>query len=224
MGQRKKIGPRIDEGVWQAFRNYVEEKHGGTKNVLSHELETALRNHMEPDNGPDQFQVIEDELNRLNQEIREMKADGAGPAPTASDADSTDTHRDGTAVSKDERDGGSDRIQDRPHPKASRHDKIRWLAQQARQTADDQMLPRPKIRKIVQDEYNFSDDRIDQYVEAVIDHLGAEANPMAPTSATLVWGDRLDERREAAEDQERDHVEGKLDAISSGKPRGPEDD
>lgn len=81
-GERKKVGPHVDAELWDAFRNLVIEKHGGTSKVLGSELEKALvlfiRYH-EPEHEPDPERADPDEkLQEINQRLRniERKMDG----------------------------------------------------------------------------------------------------------------------------------------------------
>lgn len=46
---RKKMGVSIDEDTWKLFKEWVKDKHGYERGILSKEVEIALRIHMNPD-------------------------------------------------------------------------------------------------------------------------------------------------------------------------------
>lgn len=46
---RKKLGISIDEDTWKLFKEWVKDKHGYERGILSKEVEIALRIHMNPD-------------------------------------------------------------------------------------------------------------------------------------------------------------------------------
>ena len=81
------IGPRIDRGVWEQFKETVKQKHGKTSGVTAEEVEKALRRHMQND----PLQHIDDRLRRVEDALdvdRPTGADGAvGERETVSKAD-----------------------------------------------------------------------------------------------------------------------------------------
>jgi len=174
MSGKKKIGTRVDEDVWERFRQFVKDRHGGTRGLLSWELEKALQERMASERGPDRMQRIEDELARLNTMLAESKADGAGvptPAPAADGRTHTQTA-----------DGDHD-PDDPPHAKASTQEKRDWLVAEVRRRATDQTFSEPAIRKVIDDTWGFDDRTAGPMVDAVIERLGAGFDD----EGRLVW-------------------------------------
>lgn len=61
----KQIGVRVDESLWQEFRDDVEQRHGRVNGHLASEVETALREYLDASHGGD----INDRLARLESQI-----------------------------------------------------------------------------------------------------------------------------------------------------------
>lgn len=61
-------GTRIDESLWQAFRNDVEDRHGTVRGHLRSELENALREYIEASKGGD----MNDRLRRLENTVERI--------------------------------------------------------------------------------------------------------------------------------------------------------
>lgn len=61
-------GTRIDEDVWQAFRNEVKRKRDGVRGHLRSELENALREYVEGSKGGD----TNDRLRRLENTVEQI--------------------------------------------------------------------------------------------------------------------------------------------------------
>lgn len=71
---RVQPGCKVDEDVWQRFRQDVRERHGGVRGHLRAELETALREYIDASRGGD----LNDRLARLEQRIEQLDTDGGG--------------------------------------------------------------------------------------------------------------------------------------------------
>jgi len=70
----KQIGVRVDESLWQEFRDDVAERKGGVKGHLRSEVETALREYINASEGGDthdRLTEIEGQLDELTALVRE---------------------------------------------------------------------------------------------------------------------------------------------------------
>lgn len=66
----KQIGVRVDEQLWQQFREDVKERNGRVNGHLASEVETALREYMDASHGGD----MNDRLARLEHQIENIAA------------------------------------------------------------------------------------------------------------------------------------------------------
>jgi len=185
MAETTKIGVEIDEQVWEQFRQDVKTRRGRVRGVLGNEVETALRKQMlatEGGDAIDHMKRIEDKLDT----VIEAEADGSGgtvvEAPSAPAPDS------------------------KPKPNATRHEKVRYLMDEMGLDSSGGSIHREAVRNVIQEEYEFSDGTIDDYVEAIITRLDAVPDP--EIDGMFIWGDEEDERYDevdanAAEEMER---------------------
>lgn len=73
MGSKKKIGVRIDEDLWEAFKQHIQDKYGMTRGVTGRELETAIRNYINAEHPSDELARIENELSHVNKNVAEIR-------------------------------------------------------------------------------------------------------------------------------------------------------
>lgn len=66
----KQIGVRVDEQLWQQFRDDVKERNGRVNGHLASEVETALREYLDASHGGD----VNDRLARLEHQIENIAA------------------------------------------------------------------------------------------------------------------------------------------------------
>jgi len=64
------IGARVDEQLWEQFRQDVKERHGRVNGHLSSEVETALREYMDASHGGD----VNDRLARIESQLDNLAA------------------------------------------------------------------------------------------------------------------------------------------------------
>jgi hypothetical protein len=67
--QTKQVGVRVDEGLWQSFRDDVKRRNGAVKGHLRSELEAAIREYMEASHGGD----ANDKLTRIETRLDEIE-------------------------------------------------------------------------------------------------------------------------------------------------------
>lgn len=60
-GETTQLGARVDSGVWEQFKDFVQNKHGKSSGVTSKEVEDALIRHM----GQSELQHVDDRLRRI---------------------------------------------------------------------------------------------------------------------------------------------------------------
>ncbi|UXF50261.1 hypothetical protein 7865G3C9_29 [Haloquadratum phage sp.] len=197
MGNKKKQPTPIDEQTYERFKNYVKDVHGHTRGHLKTEIENALRDYMQSDAGEKQLTRIEDDVatavNMLSTIQRQSDSDGGSPAPTVSD-------------------GESARARDLNKPRANqpRKDKLDYLLTKLlRENPCDRQsgeLPKSDFTEIIQTEYDFSEDTVEEYKSKLIDRLDAEEHPRH--GVTVAWGKRysdiVDDLREKADEEMTD--------------------
>ena len=100
MSDRVQPGGRVDEQVYEKFKQFVRDRHGTTRGVLGEELEKAMRQRMNAERGNDQLTRIENDVATIKAQLAEIEADGgetvsrtphepSGPRPTPSDGENT---------------------------------------------------------------------------------------------------------------------------------------
>ena len=186
MSDEVQPGVRIDEDLWEEFKKTVEEQHGRVYGNLRRELENAIKEYIRSDETPTDRKILK-RLQRIESHVAAGATDGEGPpTPTSSEAENTHTHREPENISVDEK----------PSAKSSRDKKVAWLAQRAQEelsnisvTNESQPVPEKKLREIVESEYSFREDTIDEYVMALREHFGLEyETPQSrlPNQTTMV--------------------------------------
>jgi hypothetical protein len=182
MPDRVQPGARIDESLWQEFREEVEAKCGGSRGHLRNELERALLEYIE--SGDNNSVEINKRLERIEDAVGAVPTDGGS---IASEAENTHTDE-----------SSNDTLEDRPRAKASRDKKRRWLCQRVEQEWGDspEQLSRSDLIELVKDEYQFRSDTTKSYIDGIVDHFGLVSHPN--TDAVLVTEET---RREMLEEQ-----------------------
>jgi hypothetical protein len=162
---RKQIGPRLDSVLWDEFVDWVEERHGSVRGVLGEELEIAIRQRMDTDDREVEaadIHRIDARLERIEQAVDVAQSDGGV------DSRSGDPHTHTKCADPHEK----------PHAKAPRENKIRWLASRVYEEYDcdagtpPRMLPKSEIVDLVVEKYSFGSEVCEEHVDGVIDYLG----------------------------------------------------
>jgi hypothetical protein len=156
-------GTKVDEDVWNWFREEVERRRGGTRGHLRNELEAALRGYIQ---GADATPAdIDARLQRIEAAVGVAPTDGGA---TTSEADNTHTHR-----------TDPDPIEEKPNAKAPRDRKTRYLAHCVTDNLGDdfEQCPRSILITTVRDEYGFRSDTAEGYVKELVDHFGLVDHP-----------------------------------------------
>lgn len=65
----KQIGVRVNAELWRSFRQDVQDRHGGIRGHLKHEVESALREYMDASHGGD----VNDRLTRIESELQTIR-------------------------------------------------------------------------------------------------------------------------------------------------------
>lgn len=191
MGKDVKQPTPIDAEEYEKFKQFVKEVHGRTRGHLATELENALRQYREGYYGGNQLQRIEDDMAAIKAMMANETADGSGTPATVSNDESTHAR-------------STDKI-DKPAPNQPRGEKVKWLVQEVIDrnniTNDSGQIARVTCRKVVEDNYSFSDDRMVDYVDTVfdeiIDEFDAEIHPQ--NDKLFLWGEPLQEAKEIAQ-------------------------
>lgn len=177
MGNKKKIGVRVDEDVYERFVSFVEDTHGRTHGVIGSELESALLNYMNGDEG-DALRRIEEDVSSINAGVADLvqridrierqaegvEADGGGG--TLSNAR---THTHTTDVDED------DTFDEPPGPKAPKSTKVEYLFDDFDLPADAMVTRVAAIRKKIDKTWSFGDRATEDLVERFFDKYHAKA-------------------------------------------------
>jgi len=175
MGKETTQTTPIDAEEYERFKAFVQDTHGQIRGNLKRELENALREYRTSANGQDQLTRIENELATLKAVVAESEADGGEVVATPSEANST-----------------RPRKSDKPAPNQPRKDKVEYLLSEVLSLYSTinrdsgQVAPR-EIRNIVESNYNFADERIDEYVDLIVSELDAQEHPRH--GKTYLWGE-----------------------------------
>ena len=168
---RTKIGPKVDERVYERFVNHVEEKHGMTRGVLGMEVENALRRYME---------VPEDErvLSKVSRDLDVIKdavgaeADGGRVVADEADpagSDAAHTHTESVCTNDDI---DTDEV---PHKKASKADKADYIFDAVTVDVDGLVVNANVFRKKISDTWGFGDRATGDIIRQICDRYHAKA-------------------------------------------------
>ena len=189
MGKQVQPGAKVDAQTYERFRQFVEDHHGKTRGSLGDELERAMKQRMEDANGPDRLARIENDLATLKAQLADAESDGGTTAPTPSPA--ADTHaRDSAKPAANQ-------------PRATKYEYLigeLFAGDRPESPSGGQLAPKT-IRGVVTDNYDVDDAIVDEWVTGIQKRLGREydAEPHPVHGQTLVWGEKLDDLREADE-------------------------
>lgn len=189
-------GTEIDAELWRQFREEVEARRGGVRGHLRNELENALRAYIRSGGATPA---------ELNERLARIEA--------AVGVEATDGGTDPSQPRKHTETPGT-QIDDKPHGKTSTQRKVAWLAGRLldHEGVDDPeswATAKPTIFQLVKDEYRFTDEKCEEYVGNVIDHLDLVAHPendvvvMTEAKRTEYINKQERERREQGTDEAR---------------------
>jgi len=186
----------IDKNEYEAFKNFVRDVHGSTRGHLSSEIEKALREYRKRTSGAERLQRIENDIATIKANIADVESDGGAVASTPSEA--SDTHA---------------RNMSKPAPNQPRKEKVSYLYNRFLEKEgcnnDSGTLTRGAIETIVKKQYGFDGEILDDYVDRVFNKVEKEYNPVPhPVHGSfLVWGDRLEDAKQEAEEIAQEEME-----------------
>jgi len=181
MGERKKIGVRVDDDVWQEFVNHVESEKGQKRGVLGDELENAIRNyiHFGTDKTlPEVMAEFNERLYRVEDAMGTVPSDGGAPTFGVQ----SHTH----APTKQTTDAPTEK----PAANAATEKKVQWLESEVLdmevpQSRGLQQVARAGIVELVKDRYGFRSDTAKRYVGELVEHFGLRPHPKAGDSVLV---------------------------------------
>lgn len=200
MGSDKtQMGTRVDEDVYERFRKFVENKHGRTRGVLSHEVEKALEAYISGEFPTDRLARIENDVATIKANLAE--ADGgevAVPEPTptpSTDAAHTQTHRPSTGTEFEVDTGDSSK----PNEKAPKSAKVEYLFEDM--AAGPSIIIHPNaLRNRIDGLWGFGERATDDLIDLTMKRFNAK--PVREKGGTwYVALGRTDEDREDAIDE-----------------------
>lgn len=195
MGKQVQPGAKVDQDVYDRFRQFVKDNHGKTRGSLGDELETAMKQRMADANGPDRLARIENDIATVKAHLADNLSDGGEDnpitTPTPTPSADTDTHT---------------RADTKPAANQPRTKKYEYLIQELfsgnrpESPSGGELAPKT-IRMVIEDNYDIDDAIVDEWVTGIQKRLGREydAEPHPDHGKTLVWGEELDTIREGDE-------------------------
>lgn len=195
MGNRVQPGGRVDEQTYERFREWVRSQHGSVRNHLGKELEIAMKERMNAENGADQITRIENDVATVKAMLAEAESDGGATLPTP-DTDS-DTRP---------------RQTEKPSANQPVSDKVDYLItvlmDDPAMSMDKGGIATKALRNTIKDEYGFKDETVDDIQENILNRLDAVQHPKY--DAQYIWGERIPEVR----DEIQENVSDELDEVS----------
>ena len=195
MGNRVQPGGRVDEEIYERFREWVRSQHGAVRGNLGAELEKAMSERMNTANGPDRLTRIENDVATIKATLADSEGDGGTTAPTPEIDESTHA-----------------RSMDKPAANQPRSQKVDYLMSlildDPAMNQDRGSISTTQLRQTIKEEYDFGESTVDEYVEGILSRLDAIEHPKYP--AEHIWGDRIQEVREEL----RNEASEELDDIS----------
>lgn len=176
---------RISKEEYVKFKQWVQDTHGTTRGHLSTEIENALREYRKPDTKQDTLARIEDDIATIKANLATPESDGGTPFAEESTPAPDNTTNPDVSTTK-------------PQTNAARKDKVDWIVSKYYDRSGGEMAANA-IRAHVKNEWAFDDGVVDDYVELIVDELGAERHPTK--QQIFAWGDVLTEARSEANDQ-----------------------
>ena len=215
MGDKKKIGVRVDESLWNRFREHVRDRRGRVRGVLGEELEKAMEQRMNGGEADPRLQRMEDDLAFVKRRLAEADTDGAGDAPAVSDAE-VRPRADSADRADDTDDDRPDFVADAPDEKPARNQprglKADWLAAEvdrrvaAGEPGSGKIAP-DGVVKHVQAVYGFDDGVAEDMAEMVLERIPHEPAPPTAEDGAVCWGSMADELWDEFEDEQDDSDE-----------------
>jgi len=199
-------GVRIDDALWQEFREDIEARKGAVRGHLQTELENAIREYLSDQPSPVERR-IDERLARLEEAAGLTPADGGA---TLSDGEDTHTREFPTPTEK-------------PAPNTSTEKKVAYLAdclleKEVPNTREIQTVPRDRLRDVVKDEYGFRRDTARRYVDELVAYFDLRDHPTA--DGILVTPDHHEDLVEQQRDEEHDAAADELNALANGEVAG----
>jgi len=196
MAQRVQPGGRVNEEVYERFREFVKQQHGGVRGNLGRELEQAMCNRMDVANGKDSMTRIENDVATIKAMLANGEADGGSLAPTPSEGE--------YARARGLR---------KPAANQPRSDKITYLVNRYLERdncdKDGGALIKKQVENIVRDEYSFEDEILAEYIEAVYKEIKNrfDTEPHPLHGQFLVWGRELEQALQDAKAETEKEME-----------------
>lgn len=193
MSDEVQPGVRIDEALWNRFREDVERRHGSVRGHLRTELETAIREYVR----------VSDEATPAQLDARLQRIEAAvGASPTDGGTDTLPTAEDTHT-----REPPATTIDEKPPSNVATEKKVAWLAKCVRDGLGDdfQEVARSTLVETVKDEYGFRSDTAKRYVERLIDYFDLVDHPVA--DGVLVTPGRRDDLIEQRKDDLRNEID-----------------
>jgi hypothetical protein len=174
---------------YERFKQFVQDVHGSVRGNLRTEIENAMREYREGYYGEDRLLRIEEDLSTLKAMVAEAEGDG------------------GTTVSNGE--STHPRPTEKPAANAARGVKLEYLVQQLKDETgvsdESGELPKQLITNLVESEYAFGEETIAEYVTLILSEFDAKKHPQ--NDALYVWGQRLDDVRQAMQENADDELD-----------------
>jgi len=201
--RRKKVGVRVDESLWNEFRENVKSRKGQTRGVLGDELENAIREYIRDDAQPIQRR-INSRLSRIERELGVAEADGGSDTFDGTEHTRTPSRIEAAAGSK-------------PSANAATEKKVHYLAECvtdeiAPNSREFKQVPESTLRDIVKDEYGFRSDTARRYVDELKSHFDLVAHP--DVDGILVTEAERQSIREQKREQAREDADSELEELT----------
>jgi len=166
-----KIGAEVKRSTYKQFVNFVEEKHGKRRGVLSMELERAMRRHMNSPDDADLLQGIRADIDQIKEQVV-VETDGAiAGSPRSGGRTHTQTDED---TNTDEDSNDNEQQNERPPPKSSTGKKVDYLYETFIDGRGEGTFATVDVRQHVTETYNFGDRTVKKYVKRLIERIKQE--------------------------------------------------
>lgn len=202
--QKTQPGCEIDAELYDEFKSWVRDHCGGINGHLASEMEKAIQRHMRQSN-PDPIMRIEDDIATIKAALAVDDHDGGrGVRP---DTSGDEDH----APAPKRADPGEP-----PATHAPRGQKLDWFVDWVRHNYGMSQAQKSDLREDFADQFGVSGHTAEDYMDAVIDRLDAEPDPKSGNF--LCWGDKLEERRQKAQEDAREEAEEEAARVEQGEP------
>lgn len=202
VGDSVQPGTEIDAELWRRFREEVAERRGGVRGHIRTELEAAIRGYID---GTDATPA---QLNRRLQRIEAAVGVEATDGGTDTSEPAQCTHTPDQAL---------DAPDSRPHPQSATKKKVAWLATcvndaESGGSGKAKVIHTDTLQSVVKDEYSFTADTVDRYVDEVIAHLGLVQHPF--NDVLFVTEGKRDELVATRREQTRSDARDRMDSVA----------